>query len=315
MSITAFAVAAGQNTGDKNDATGAFLPGAQQFAKAYGCAWRQFDNSGEDHAQVRKRFYDTIETNCPGGTNLFAYFGHGIAAGLPSPNVYGGDLDDLLKVLGPKISRPFVAVLYACSAGSAGGFTGKLREKLGDSAWVYGHTTAGHSFLNPDVSEEAACNSPTFRALYPSGAELRGPWAEALKYTDLWLRFPLLEDAAIAAEVNARRLLGEWEVTVSGAPRRCAFDQPYEAWTLTSGRDIDKAPSGTVKVANPKKTSSALEEGTWEITSQLTVTWNSGATEVWQLPLRLAGQQGTAGGSQLTARRLGHSLGHGKIQG
>jgi hypothetical protein len=100
MVITAFAIAAGQNTGGKNDATGAFLPAAQKFGAAYNCPWRQFDNTAPGTV-VRKRFFDTIETNCPGGTNLFVYFGHGIASGQPSAHVYGDDIDDLLEVLAP----------------------------------------------------------------------------------------------------------------------------------------------------------------------------------------------------------------------
>jgi hypothetical protein len=314
MAITAFAIAAGQNTGGKNDATGAFLPAAQKFGAAYNCPWRQFDNSGPGVA-VRKRFFDTIETNCPGGTNLFAYFGHGIASGLPSANVYGDDIDDLLKVLVPKIVKPFVAVLYACSAGMAQGFSGKLRSKLGPDVWVYGHTSVGHTFTNPDVSEEASGNSPTFRQLYGSGSALRGPWAEALKYTDLWLRFPLMEDANIDAEVNARRLLGKWEVTASGSIRQCQFDSAYEAWTLQSDRDIDAPPKGTVKAIDPKKPSNVVDQGTWEITDQLSVSWGSGSTEIWQLPLRVVGQQGTAGGGPLSAKRISHPEGYGKIQG
>jgi hypothetical protein len=314
MVITAFAIAPGQNTGGKNDATGAFLPGAQKFGSAYNCPWRQFDNIGAQKA-ARQRFYDTIDTHCPAGTNLFAYFGHGIAGGLASAHVYGDHLDDLLAVLQPKISTPFVAVLYACSAGAAQGFSGKLRAKLGGDVWVYGHTSVGHSFLNPDVSEEASGNSPTWRMLYPSGSELRAAWAEALKYTDLWLRFPLLEDDSVYAEVNARRLLGTWEVSASGAVRLCVFDAPAVTWALQSGRDIDEAPTGKVKAVDPKRPSSALDRGTWEITDQLSVSWDSGSEEVWQLPLRVVGQQGTAGGTPLSAKRLRHSEGHGQIQG
>jgi hypothetical protein len=314
MSITAFAIAPNHNTGGKNDATGAFLPGAQKFGKAYSCPWRQFDNTGAPNV-VRKRFYDTIETHCPSGTNLFAYFGHGIAKGLASPHVYGDNLDDLLKILKPKISKPFVAVLYACSSGAAQGFSGKFRDKLGGDVWVYGHTSVGHAFLNPDVSEEASGNSPTWRMLYPSGDELRAAWADALKYTDLWLRFPLLEDDDIYAEVNARRLLGTWEVNSSGATSRYVFDMPATTWSVDSDQEIDEAPSGTVKAVDPKKRSGVVGQGTWEITDELSITWDSGSEETWPLPLRTVGQQGTADSAPLSAKRLSHSEGHGKIQG
>ncbi len=315
MSVTAFAIAAGQNTGDQHDATGAFIPGAHKFAKAYGCPWRSFDNTGSN-ATVRKRFYDTIDTYCPAGLSLFAYFGHGIGKGLASAHVYTEHLDDLLKVLKPKISYPFFAVLYACSSGKADGFTGKLREKFGgDAVWVYGHTTAGHSFMNPDVSEEATGNSPTWRMLYPVGSELRSPWAEALKYTDLWARFPMMDDGPIAAEVNARRLLGTWEVKGSGPALHYVFDTAYTAWTQDSGRDYDAPPTGTVKATDAKNKASAVDKGTWTITDRVTVTWESGPTEFWALPLRVVGQQGLSAGSTFTAKRLSHTLGHGQLQG
>ena len=44
---------------------------------------------------------------------------------------------------------------------------------------MYGHTSVGHSFMNPDVSEEASGNSPSWRQLYPYGSDLRAAWAEA----------------------------------------------------------------------------------------------------------------------------------------
>lgn len=264
MSITAFAIAAGQNTGDKHDATGAFIPGASKFGKAFNCPWRSFDNTGTNTV-VRKRFLDTIETQCPGGTNYFAYFGHGYTKGLGSAHLSNDQLDDLVKVLTPKISKPLVVALFACSCGVAQGFSGKLREKLGSEVWVYGHTSVGHSFLNPDVSEEASCNSPSYRLFYPYGTELRGPWAEAIKYTDLWLRFPLLEDATLNAEVNSRRLLGTWEITGSGATQHYEFDTSYNVWTMDSGRAIDEPPAGTVKAFDPKKPKTAVDQGTWPL--------------------------------------------------
>jgi hypothetical protein len=58
-----------------------------------------------------------------------------------------------------------------------------------------------------------------------------------------------------------------------------------------------------------------LDQGTWEITDQLSVNWGSGSTEIWQLPLRVVGQQGTAGGGPLSAKRISHPEGYGKIQG
>src|SRR3954451_18987148 len=108
--VKAFAIAAGQNTKGA-DATGSFLLGARRFHRAYRCPSPSFDNSLTAE-KARQQFYDTIDTFCPGGTNLFAYFGHGISKGLVSPHVYAEHLDDLMEVLRPKISRPLFVALY-----------------------------------------------------------------------------------------------------------------------------------------------------------------------------------------------------------
>lgn len=314
MSFNAFAIAPSQNKDGKHDATGAFHPGAQKFAKAFNCPWREFDNSGSG-AATRKSFLDTITTFCPASLELFAYFGHGYKNGLGSAHIGDAQLDDFIKVLRPKLSTSSVVVLYACSSGKEGGFTGKIREKLGGTVWVYGHTTVGHAFMNPDVSEEASSNSPSHRLFYPLGHELRAAWAEALKYTDLWLRFPLLYDADLEAEVNARRLLGTWEVNVGGTIRRYEFDNAGTTWGVTSGREIDAPPDGTVKAFESKSKKTAVGQGTWHVKDRVTILWDTGATETWPLPLHAIGQTGMAGGVPLTAKRISHTIGHGKLQG
>jgi hypothetical protein len=313
-SFTAFAIAPSQNTGTQHDAAGAFHPGAQKFAAAYNAPWRTFENVGA-RKTVQKNFYDTIDKYCPAGIDLFAYFGHGIVDGLPSPHIGLAELDDFVRVLLPKVSKPFVAVLYACSAGAANGFSGKLREKLGADVWVYAHTSVGHSYMNPDVSEEMADNSPSYRLLYPYGSDLRAAWTEALHYTDLWLRFPLLYNAALNAEVNARRLLGSWEITGAGAARVYVFDNSGTSWTQTSGVELDAPPSGTVMAFDPKKRTSTIDQGTWDITDRVNVKWKGGVTESWPLPLKTVGQQFTSGVTTQTAKRLTHTLGHGRLQG
>jgi hypothetical protein len=314
MSYSAFAIAPSQNVGTQHDANGAFHPGAQKFAGAYNCAWRKFDNTGSQKT-VRKNFYDTIDQFCPAGLDLFAYFGHGIPHGLPSAQVYESDLDDFVAVLLPKLRKPAVVMLYACSSGAANGFGSKLREKLGSDVWVYGHTSVGHSFMNPDVSEDTGDNSPSYRLIYPGGSDLRAAWNEALHYTDLWIRYPLLYDRAIAAEVNARRLLGAWEVTGAGSVRLYDFDTPGTPWSQSSGVDIDAAPTGTVKVMDPKKRTTVIDQGTWTVTDRVAVKWASGAAESWPLPLRAIGQSVTAGPTMLTAKRINHTMGHGRLQG
>jgi hypothetical protein len=311
--VKAFAIAAGQNW-HGNDAKGSFLLGARRFGRAYRCPWWSFDNLGSPE-DVRGRFLHTIETYCPGGTNLFAYFGHGTREGLLSAHVGEEQhINDLVKVLRPKVSRPLFVALYACGVGAAQAFTGKLRAALGADVWVYGHTSGEHSFDNPDVSEEATANSPTFRLFPPSRTGFNDEWAEALRYTDLWLRFPVIDDDHVADELNARRLLGTWEVTGGGATRRYAFTNKFKAWTATSGRELDAAPTGTVKAVDPKKHGALLDEGTWEVSNVVVVTWKSGAEERWVPPLQVVGQPVLAGRNQLTARRLSHPEKHGVDQ-
>ncbi|HEY1376247.1 MAG TPA: hypothetical protein VGF55_05610 [Gemmataceae bacterium] len=316
MSVTAFAIAPQTNADGKNDATGAFHPGAHKFAKAYGCSWRQFKNSGSNAAD-KKSFYDTIDSFCPGGTSLFAYFGHGLHwstyKGLASPHVYIEQLDEFLEVLRPKISFPFVFANYSCSCGSAQGFNGALREKLGGDTWVYGHTSVGHTFMNPDVSEESSTGP--WRMLYPLGAELRAAWAEALKYTDLWLRFPLMTDDTIAAELNARRLLGKWEVTGGETWHYVFDDTDGTAWTVDSDREINADPVGTVKAFDPKNARTPVDAGTWVITDKVSIAWDSGEKETMPITLRVAGQSVMNNGTIRTARRLSHPFSHGKLQG
>ncbi|HEY1376248.1 MAG TPA: hypothetical protein VGF55_05615 [Gemmataceae bacterium] len=313
--VKAFAIAAGQNTKGA-DATGSFLLGARRFHKAFRCPFPSFDNNAGKPETVRQRFFDTIDTYCPGGTNLFAYFGHGIREGLLSAHVFEQKkhLDGLLEVLRPKVSSPLFVALYCCSAGATQAFSGKLRARLGPDVWVYGHTSAKHAFDNPDVSEEATANSPTFRLLHPVGSEFAEEWAVALRYTDLWLRFPVIDDDAIVNELNARRLLGTWEVTGGGAARRYEFTNKFTAWTATSGRDLDAASTGTVKAVDPKKHGAVVDEGTWEVSNVVAVTWKSGAKERWVPPLQVVGQPVLTAANQLTARRLTPLSTHGVDQ-
>jgi len=252
--IRAFAVTPHTNSGGRNDATGPFHPGAQKFSRAYNCAWRQFDNVGSG---VRKRFLDEIDNHCAGSLDFFAYFGHGIPQGLASADCYGKHLDELCEILRPKMREPFIVALYACSCGVLNGYIGKLRDALRGDVYVYGHLSPGHSYMNPQVSEEASSNSPTFRLLYPNGDDLCAIWSDALHYSDLWLRFPLMEDYQVDRELNGRRLMGKWEVTGLGAPRAYEFDWP-QVWT---GRDFARSPRGTVTQRDPKRPAAAAMGG------------------------------------------------------
>ncbi len=316
LMIRAFAISAGQNHPNtqkyKSDATGAFIPGAQKFATAYGCSWKTFNNIGTTD-EVRRRFLKTIDDSCPGGTNLFAYFGHGTKDGLVSAECFTSQVETLLGVLKPKLSTPCAIVLYACSAGIAGGFTGSLREKFGEAVYVYGHTTAKHAFKNPDVSVECTSASPTFRLLYAPGSDLRNEWAEALEWSDLWLRFPLMSDEEIAGELYARRLMGTWEVLFGGgALWNYQFTWAPASWKIDVGRPYMPTPAGTVIATKQGKVG---DKGSWYITTALVMKWESGKSETWPLPLHIIGQQGESEGYPLKARRLSRPKKLGILQG
>ena len=81
---------------------------------------------------------------------MFAYFGHGWTTQLGSAKIYAEkDIDDLAEILQGKLNQDATVVLYACCAGSSGGFSTKLQEKIGCGVWVYGHTCQGTFFRQP----------------------------------------------------------------------------------------------------------------------------------------------------------------------
>lgn len=291
MAYSVFAVTPAQNSDDRKDATGAFIPGAQRIAKAYGGSYRTFDNLGSN---VKKKFLDTISDG-PGSLDMFCYFGHGWKNQLGSAKIFSDkDMDDLADVLRSKVRPGGVIVLYACWAGINGGFSTMLQKKIGWDTWVYGHTTLGHSFANPDVSEVQQNRNPGFRELFRG--DLRAAWSEALHYTDMWLRFPLMWDEYITRELNAIRLLGSWSVP---GGKKYVFEWDKQNGFYDSIDAMNKNPVGRVKDAGGAT-------GTWTIDQTLDITWESGDTESWTMPLNPAAQEiiGTFG----FANRLKHTL-------
>jgi hypothetical protein len=311
--INAFAIAPGQDRphddGTPGDATGGFMYGARHFAKAFGCPWRTFKNQGKDK-DVRPRFYEEIETHCPGGANLFAHFGHGLRDKLLSAGISMADVPELARRLDRKLGQVAFIVIYGCSAGQPGGLAEELQKKLGPDRWVYSHTSPKHTFKNPDVSEASAGRH---RVLYSEGSNLWTEWTEALKRTDLWMRFPVMDDDQIDDELTARRLLGTWDVSGNGAVRHYVFNSPYRA--MTPKTDLDAVPTGTVKAVDPKKHGAVIDEGTWEVSNVVEVTWKSGAKDRWVPPLQVVGQPVLTAANLLTAKRIHNPKDHGAFQG
>jgi hypothetical protein len=299
MVYQAFAVTPATNSDDKCDATGAFIPGAQRFATTYNGSFKTFEISG---SQVKRNFLQTIKDG-PGSLDIFAYFGHGWKTQLESAKIYTDqDIEDFAAVLKDKMKSDAVIVLYACWAGFEGGFSTKLQEKVGRGIWVYGHTTKGHSFANPDVSEVQQSRSPRFRRLF-AGSDLTAAWADSLLYTDMWLRFPIMWDMYIERELNAIRLLGKWKVPGS---RTYIFDWSKANGTYDSLDSLNQNPRGTVR------DDTSGRNGTWMIGEALEISWGLGDVEKWPMPLKPNAQ--SVPGSSGFATRLSRIM-PGKRQG
>lgn len=169
--------AAAHNTPNKKDATGAFLPGAQKLCKALGVGQdgvvHRIDNTLPFIHRGRK-VCDVLRSKP--GRSIVAFFCHGWSTGLQlgfrSSRAWRTKHDEvnwnrLVRYLAevPSVSIP----LYACSTGDgpdgeetpdapgAGddSFGDLLRDALcragATRCRVVSHTTAGHSFHNPDV--------------------------------------------------------------------------------------------------------------------------------------------------------------------
>jgi hypothetical protein len=293
MAYQVFAVTPATNSDDRCDATGAFIPGAQRFAMAYKGSFKTFDNVG---SHAKRNFLQTIKDG-PGSLDIFSYFGHGYKTQLGSAKIYTDqDIEDFAAVLREKLKGDAVVVLYACWAGIEGGFSTKLQGKLGPGVWVYGHTTLGHSYANPDVSEVQQSRSPRFRRLF-AGSDLKAAWAESLRHTDMWLRFPIMWDVYIERELNAIRLLGKWKVP---GPRTYVFEWAKANGTYGSLDSLNQDPEGTVQDETGGR------KGTWTIEEELKISWESRESEKWSMPLKPLAQSifGVPG----FATRLSHTL-------
>ncbi len=224
---------------------------------------------------------------------MFAYFGPGWTTQLGSAKIYTEqDIDDLAGVLQGKLNQDAAVVLYACYAGSPGGFSTKLQAKIGCGVWVYGHTTKGHSFANPDVSEVQQSRSPKFTELF-KGTPLRAAWAESLLYTDMWLRFPIMWNMYIERELNAIRLLGRWSVPGS---KTYVFDWARANGTYDSLESLNKDPEGTVKDEAGRR------NGSWTIADLANNVGPPATPRRWPMPLQpiaqpITGMSGFANGS------------------
>jgi hypothetical protein len=208
--------------GKKADATGAFQPEAQAFARHHGVPKNQVvyvDNtlSKREMRQTVLGVVAAFRQGASGGKppDAVAFFCHGqgkrIQFGFDTTNVA-----DLAKAM-TGIVAPRVA-LYACNTGKAsdaealaafggdGGFADALRDALcqagATECQVDAHTTAGHTTMNPNVRRFQGMGSPVggvggFYIVHPKQKNLWKKWRTVLRETNLRFDFPFMSVAEI----------------------------------------------------------------------------------------------------------------------
>ncbi len=193
-----------------NDATGAFHPGAAMYQKYYtklGCdvTMCKFDNHLPGD-QRRAQILNALAIGAADGWyDAIVYFGHGYKDGMPSAGFALKSIDELTNAIWSYGQYSVKVVLYACSCAIDGGYAWRISEAMKPWAQegygVYGHSSAGHAFMNPQVRQ------------YPNGGAVTGiktapagkipAWIKALNdpKSTLWLRFPFMSEEEIAAEL------------------------------------------------------------------------------------------------------------------
>jgi len=199
------------NRPGRSDATGAFHLGTKRFRDVHGTPFEHFDNgtndeehNGPGQKKIRDRVFEIMRTHPGPPWDVFAYFGHGISNGLPSAGIYSSNIKALAELIRAKAKPGIVVLLYACLAGSPGGFAAKLQAALADkNARVYGHASAGRAFANADKT----VHPPGHFVVAKSDALWR-KWKQTINASDgnpkidLWARFPFMSKEQLVAELN-----------------------------------------------------------------------------------------------------------------
>jgi hypothetical protein len=197
------------------DATSVFQPGARRFKLAHQL-WRQSHqpahvlNTGDpvlydNHASpgVRRAAVLDAIRSASGPLDVIAIFDHGESTGLPQAHIRILQIPQLITAVRANSTTggtSLIILLYACSAGAFGGFASHLASELGCT--VYGHTTPGHSFINPHVTRFPA-NDYVVRP----GSELWRTWAWGLRHTSLWALFPFMTQDELTSQLQDLSLL------------------------------------------------------------------------------------------------------------
>src|SRR5438132_214095 len=112
------------NMTGRHDATGAFLPGAQQFTRKYNLGKPVLlDDSGD-----RQTVFSKLEA--ASDLDVVVYFGHGTRASLPSADIYWKDIKTLAPLISKAAAPGCQVLLFACSTGEVGCFANQLSKLM-----------------------------------------------------------------------------------------------------------------------------------------------------------------------------------------
>ncbi len=282
-------LAAGKNRPGENDSTGAFQLAANQFRTINRVSSSPvfFDNSGEEkghYAEVRQRVLKAArEGGSSAAWDTAAIFCHGGSNALWSAGLIGDDgASALADVIRPRATAGIIIILYACNAGSPGGFASMLAGKLaGVNAVVYGHTSARHTYANPDTTV-----FPGGNWVVPKTSLLWKNWNDDIldQSNDLWARFPFMTADQLAAELSVPEfLLGRWRIGTKPNFWNTVF--------FADGTVFQTGDDDYLKYV-------IFDSGKWSADEhKITVTWDSGTTDEWTLHLRIHNQQVRVGGA------------------
>jgi hypothetical protein len=221
------------NKGRKKDATGAFIPEAEAFAKFHDvpdsqCVGINLVNIPKMAA--RSEVYRLIhDASYDRPLDVIAFFGHGWPDGIQ----FGFDrehIPELVALLSRKCSNAVKIALYACSTaendekdtehgdvgpGTDGGFADELRDEMArqglSKGWVDGHKTRGHTAWNPfcvrfycEDTSDIDYNGEGGSWLVAPRSEFWKKWCRELKAPKGTLRyeFPLLSELAIKVKLS-----------------------------------------------------------------------------------------------------------------
>jgi hypothetical protein len=212
--VTVLALFPEHDTPGKRDSSGAFRPGAREFALEHGGTSLPINARGPKAAR-RKAVIAAIGDGFDVRYSAVAFFCHGWRTGIQ----FGFDLAHVSE-LAAAIARSGATIvpLYACStaqggAGGDGGFADALRDALCvagvTTCRVDAHDSKGHTFRNPRVRRFEGRGSPTGGMggewiVRPEHA-LFGTWRLALSDSRLWAQFPFFATAEIHGRLAARR--------------------------------------------------------------------------------------------------------------